>query len=563
MKKPIDFQLKDTRIPIIVGMTGHRDLVEKDVPILETKIESILEGIQEKYQETPIYIMTALAEGADTLMAQIALKLGIPYIVALPMKKEDYLEDFQEETARKTFLSLLEKAYKYYEGPYYKEVWQNQQGERAKYYEDVGVLMAEYSDFLIALWDGKYLEDMGGTSQVVKFKVAGVSEEYKQKDYLFSMVETGYVHHILTPRRRHTAPLENAFDINVYAPKGEDENQRYLKHLNNFNKDLLKLEEEKVEKNFQDNILQGYFPNPEKMNGNGNMEILKFFLVADMLSLKYQRIKNRFIEGIFCLVLIGILCFNLYGVFEKDAILIGYLSLYLIAMVLYKVSTRYDFNNKHLDYRSIAEGLRIQFYWNLAGLNEKVENYYLNKNRSELEWVRSAIKSVQILNFNTEASLQRESLAMVKGYWIDSQKEYFKKATLRHDDKISRGTSKWKKLFVIGLCIPLMILVMKHLFGQSLSEDGTALLLGLSTILPAIGALLAAKDQNRSFKELSKRYSQVGAIHERASSLLEESMKRNQMEKAQRIIFLLGKESLNENGDWISMHREKTIDLPK
>lgn len=40
---------------------------------------------------------------------------------------------------------------------------------------------------------------------------------------------------------------------------------------------------------------------------------------------------------------------------------------------------RGDFQNKFQDYRALAEGLRVQFFWRLGGLTDSVGDHYLLK----------------------------------------------------------------------------------------------------------------------------------------------------------------------------------------
>jgi len=49
------------------------------------------------------------------------------------------------------------------------------------------------------------------------------------------------------------------------------------------------------------------------------------------------------------------------------------------------------------------EGLRVQLFWNLAGLSDEVADHYLRQQRTELEWIRNAIRgsgsvSIRLLN---------------------------------------------------------------------------------------------------------------------------------------------------------------------
>ena len=65
------------RLPLVIGVTGHRDLRDQDVPRLEQEVAAIISGLRRDYlgddQETPIIVLSALAEGADRLVARVAL----------------------------------------------------------------------------------------------------------------------------------------------------------------------------------------------------------------------------------------------------------------------------------------------------------------------------------------------------------------------------------------------------------------------------------------------------------------------------------------------------------
>lgn len=84
------------------------------------------------------------------------------------------------------------------------------------------------------------------------------------------------------------------------------------------------------------------------------------------------------------------------------------------------------------DYRALAEGLRVQFYWNLAGCGRSVSANYMQRQRSELDWIRAAIRS---LVFPYDQWRQRFDrlrpadqvtvLHCVRRCWIERQRNYF------------------------------------------------------------------------------------------------------------------------------------------
>ena len=87
------------RLPLVIGVTGHRDLRDQDVPTLEREIAAIIERLRHDYLhgdgETPIIVLSSLAEGADRLVARVALAHGARLVAPMPMPIEEYRRDFE------------------------------------------------------------------------------------------------------------------------------------------------------------------------------------------------------------------------------------------------------------------------------------------------------------------------------------------------------------------------------------------------------------------------------------------------------------------------------------
>ena len=67
------FSKEDTnKVPILVGVIGHRDLIPEQVGEIERKLKAALTALKSKYKKTPIFVVTSLAEGADFLGAKAA-----------------------------------------------------------------------------------------------------------------------------------------------------------------------------------------------------------------------------------------------------------------------------------------------------------------------------------------------------------------------------------------------------------------------------------------------------------------------------------------------------------
>src|SRR5262245_23373182 len=87
------------RLPLVIGVTGHRDLRDQDVPELERQVAAVIARLRRDYlggdRSTPIVILSALAEGADRLVARVALAEGARLIAPLPLPPDEYRRDFE------------------------------------------------------------------------------------------------------------------------------------------------------------------------------------------------------------------------------------------------------------------------------------------------------------------------------------------------------------------------------------------------------------------------------------------------------------------------------------
>jgi len=174
---------------LVIGVTGHR-LHKLDVnnAALIQLIEDMLLGLKQKYNDRKIIVMSPLAEGADRLVARMAMDLIGAYLwVPLPLPYNLYSTDFTASDSVDEFMDLVGKAEYYFELPMKfgtQEQLATREDEtsnerRNQQYALAGAYIVERSDELIAVWDGKPEDGTGGTGQVVRWRKAGsVDPEY-------------------------------------------------------------------------------------------------------------------------------------------------------------------------------------------------------------------------------------------------------------------------------------------------------------------------------------------------------------------------------------------------
>lgn len=148
---------------LAVGVTGHRPphLAPEHLSRLREQAQGLLRGLREA--QGPAVrprLVSALAEGADRHLADLALADGYTLHAVLPFLKAQYAADFGTPASVHEFERLLLRAWSVLELP-----GDRAEGDRA--YEAAGHAVLEQSDVLIAVWDGAPSRGRGGTAAMV------------------------------------------------------------------------------------------------------------------------------------------------------------------------------------------------------------------------------------------------------------------------------------------------------------------------------------------------------------------------------------------------------------
>ena len=145
-------------LPLVIGVTGHRDLRPEDVPFLEGIVRATFVDIRDKCPHSPLVLLSPLAEGGDRLTARVAVDMGIRLVVPLPLPKDVYLRDFETPESRAEFERLFacaESRHRHAAGQgNTPEVIRQYGPDRNRQYAMVGAYIARHSQLFIALWDG-------------------------------------------------------------------------------------------------------------------------------------------------------------------------------------------------------------------------------------------------------------------------------------------------------------------------------------------------------------------------------------------------------------------------
>jgi len=239
----------------------------------------------------------------------------------------------------------------------------------------------------------------------------------------------------------------------------------------------------------------------------------------------------------------------------------AFLVFFILAAGVQFFTKRGGWHRRYLDYRALAEGLRVQYYWAAAGVTSENESKFTHDNflqtqDPELGWIRNVMRVAGTL-CDAAPNMDPEDIKYVLKEWIgdrdSGQLGYFrKKATER-----IKKTQLTDRLALLSLLTSAIVVTLIVLFGANMSDDLR------DPLMTAMGAmlLLVAIRQGYAYstaeKELIKQYEFMLRIFDNAKRRLDGA--ENDMERRQ-ILMALGGSALDEQAQWILMQRDRSLD---
>jgi len=561
-------------VPLIIGVSGHRDLIEDEIPEIRSLVRAFFVQLTARFPDRKLHIISPLAEGADRVVAEEALKLGLSFAVPLPMPREIYVDDFESEASRQGFEDLCQQAETIYELPIASGVTPEELREYGKarnlQYARLGVFLCAHSHILLALWDGKPSDESGGTAQVVEFHhndvMVGFDASGSISQQLLADDESDLVYHVVVSRDREGGtPLAGLdalscswFTTDEAAPRTAKLPKTYVRifdRTSDFNRDAKQHASIIQEKCYPLLDERSWIEATEEIE-----RIDRIFCAADWLASHYQSRMLGALRAFHGLAFVMGMMFVLYSDLEaRRFFLVGLIVCLVGALVIHRVAARGNWHSKYLEYRTLAEGLRVQFYWAVGGVTSEIATKYshdnfLQKQDIELGWIRNVMR-VAGIGCDVSASIDPKGLAFVLDEWIGEDetggqlKYYRSKATsyLVHSRRNRRLGQ------IVGITVPLIILWM--LLAQSDSvRDPLFVILGALLLFVSVRQSYAFKvAEAEVIKQYEFMYRIFRNARRRLNNVSSDSDRR-------RILRALGESALDEHAEWILLHRDRPLD---
>jgi len=530
-------------VPLLLGVVGHRHLLE---PVEDARqaVRGVLAGFRSRYPSTPIVLLSALAEGADRLVAREGLDAGFSLVVPLPMDCEEYEKDFTTPESVAEFRALLARAASSFVVPAEgSEIFT----DRRMLYANCGAYIARRSFELIALWDGKESSKIGGTAEVVGFRLDGIPMPYAPEERAYDPSLCGPVIQIFTPRGRDEAatPL---YSVTVLYPRSAliDPKTAFARakyDLDAFNRDATR--------------------GPFAQLGRG----LPLRRLVECLANGYQRRTTRALFAISALVFMAVVAFDAYTIFASHpfALLAAYAVFTAAAFVPYVIARRGEWQLRYQDYRAFEQTLRTWEFWRLAGIERSVAARFAETERTKIDWVAVALKAVTE-SFDPQARrphrASAEDLKTIYEGWILDQQLYFTRVAGRRERLRERIASK-----IVTACVALSIAFTLASSWRVLGAIASSVLFG-ATLLAVAAALVHNFADRRGWGEHARHYELMAALFGYAANRIAPLLEKPTLEpadagKARAILISLGDEAIREDVAWLNLHRSRPVNVPR
>ena len=521
----------DYRIPLLIGVTGHRDLLAEDRDAIAASVTAFFRMLAERFPHTPLRVFCGLAAGADQLVAEIALAFGAELVPVLAVPAAVFRTTLDTDPhARETYDRLLAGRPPIVLDPLATEPHDNT-------YALLADFLAVRCQILLGLWDGSERSAVGGTAFTIASKL---NRRLASDAVLTDPIESGLVYHIPIRRRR--------------APHHRPENDEGFIALDAIGPYLESLAEIDI-----------FNATPARGTTAGTA-LEQAFTHADAFALHMQGRVRAARVAVFASLTVLILSYAIYSEYNHPIVaLLVYFCALGTGAAIWVIGRRENFEQRHLDYRTLAEALRIQVMWMRSGLNWSVAEYYLRKHRNELRWIQFALRAyttddavMQTLERRRTARIGRHA-AIDEGavrQWIVDQRDYFRRGAGKRERLLQLLNRLSGVTYALGLLAAFLEIAGHWIVNLQTYQHELIMLMG---VLPAFAGTIGAWMKQVAMSEEAARLTGMDLLFTQALDAWDEP--RNARARS-LIADDLGKEALHESADWLALRRGRRIEVP-
>lgn len=571
-------QILTKMLPVTVGIVGHREIATSDVDRVRDQIRQILLAYRQQAPSTPILLLTAMAEGADQIAAEVAFGIeGVIVVAVLPMHSSEYEKDFDSEAKVATYRQLVDRSFAviqtrdFYERGDEAEAsmeWRNDTADsrtaRDEAYRDCGRFISQQSHVLIAVWDGEVSSMDVGTSDTVSHRL-NATTSFTSKNEI-----------------DHLWPQENGVLLHILAKKNDAATTERFRKSNSGSNEISVLTENFESRSWaveeQDDAVSKFELLNTLIASHRERSGLNPNLTTTMMNVvdgEATSLQHRFKLQVSSMLTLGVLSLFMVDLQHDLSSAYPYFTTLFVVVVTAYIWFRFvkgTLKDRFYQFRALAEGLRVQSVWLECGVDQDASNEYL-RGIPDVLWIPRAMRTSRLMDMiqaglrseNGRVSAENASLSAKR--WVESQVQYFG-GTSKAKGAVAESRERYElleKVSLTGVGVALLCLLLdgwRLLPGLSPLADGVIrgeqLILHLSL---SISAASAAYSQLMAYREIERQYEISFRIFKQGLELLQsvQPFEAPEREHVQFVVTQIGVEALRETGTWLALKRDRAV----
>ena len=525
-------------IPIVIGVTGHRAIRQQDRPALMAAVKEELEKLRALCPHSRLVMLNSLAEGADLLCADAAEALDIPVVAVLPRERADYERDFGPEALAR-FGHHCDRAQQLLVAPHIEHAPAGG-ADRDFQFRQAGIYVAAHCHVLLALWDGEPGKHGCGTAEVVDFAwkgsycpAAGMSLRSGSNEAVI---------HIFTPRGEQTDTAPGAVKVLGSRETVLD----IIRRTDDFNHNASKVSSTE---------------NSRLPEGHGSDPILErietISRTAGKLSRQYARLYRRVLALLAVASALLTFAFLMYDEAQAIWMILVCGMMLLSAWACQHYAVRSDCHRRYIEYRVLAECLRVQTYLRYAGSRVQVSELLSWTQQEETAWILDALSALTIGNAAGETH-------DIRSCWVEAQRNYHRQACKSAGKKLSASDRTVRSALILSVGLYLLGVGYELLCGGLIFRPAlivadvelwrTVLKILMGTI-SAVTLFVANFYGRLSLPRTLSDHQKMERFYEKMAAEIEK------YGQTETVLTALAREELTENGNWCSYQRDNKPDL--
>jgi len=446
-------------------------------------------------------------------------------------------------------------------------------------YAQAGELIAGAAFILLALWDGRPAENVAGTAGTVESRLSrrawlGTAERPAQQDLLPNL-PPDFVYHIVVSRQGSPPlaglmPLQAGYRSSMQGPlEAPFPTTASLIGLrtSELNK-TLRRKARAIQRHNEEIQLTGELAAPPA----NVVAVARLFSAVDWYAMRMRRSVMRCVYATSALMMLMGIFFLIYSDHRNNCVLchysiLAFLAAFLTLLGLNRLSAARHWHRRHLESRALAEGLRVELFWAVAGVAREgmpaPHRALLKQADPGLEWIPNAARAASLMLADVQSTGIAGGVEFAIRRWVGSISDRNSQSQqLRYYGQASRARGALATLaervagvaVIIGVGLAAILGAEELLLGGSKSTELMLFGIGLFSLLAAVVDALVHKTAER---ELQRQYSYMHdvflAAHDRLVAARTDDERRS-------ILAQLGRAALAEHAAWLLIHRDRPID---